>query len=560
MTRGAIGFALGILIGLALGWFAHPKVLSGSTGPLPVSSSDQLPSRSAKQPFENTRATFARLLAQRAQVSSEEPPLHDSPMLLGALETVASVDPIGAARMVIRAGLDEHNETELLRAIARLWFRRDGPSILGALVREGAYEELRPFYHPVFSSVANELPFEALDPIMSLEDAKLRNHLFFNIIFGIRPEDVPRVAQALMELPVKDRQYIVRNMASELASRSPEFTLDWAGSLTSAESAELRQFSMQALAGTDPLRVIELMETGGVEDAAGIAMHALEGLARTDPLGAVSAYERLGDVAEKDRIASGIVRGWADSDPAAAASWLASLGTSGASEALESLARRWAEQDIDAAAAFTSQLPERDRRAWMGVIAASLRYAQPERYLQWIEQFRAEPFYLEMLSAAVWPLERDDPEAAVAFVLRLDPSVRSEPLRHLIEQFARHDPERAAGWLIQIPDEDIRSTSTVQLVRSWVYNAPDQTLQWIETLPAGTVKDDALAAVVAYGQSSVMRSFSRDISNRDTRMVALLSGVMPMDSARTLVALFAEASLDERHWTTLESALTRAPP
>ncbi len=555
MNRGIVGIVCGMLIGAAVGWYARPATSTLVSRATAASANCQSPAVGNHR-FENTRAALARSLDQLGKDPSVAAGrIGSMPAFIELVQTMAWQAPIETARMVMSAGLYEGYESEVLSAVARTWFGRDGTSMIQTLVNEDAYDELKRFYRPVFMVVANERPWEALEPIMALEDHQLRNSLFINLSFGVAADEVPKLAQVLMTLPVSDRQWIVRNVGSELAPKNPDFALTWAPSLTPAEAAELQSWALRTIAQTDPARALALADAGS-RDRGAIETGALEVLARTDPPAAISIYERSDDADEKRNMVSNIVRGWGETDPSAAAQWVASLGANfDLSEALQTLAGTWARQDIDAAAAFTNKLNARDRNTWIISVSQAFMYEDTEQYLQWIEQFRSESFYGLLLNQAVWPMERNNPEAAASYVLALDPSTRSEPLQKLIEQVSEYDPKRAAGWLSQIPDDAIRLASMDRVIQAWSYQAPDDLAQWIDSLAPGAFKDSALAVVVAHSGASDLKSLSNRIVNRDARVQALFSrGVRP-EVAREIVAILHDISLDERQWKALENAL-----
>lgn len=558
MNRSVVGIACGVMIGLVVGWYARPSTATLFTSRVGTQTSADPGVRSDQRRFSNTRSALKQALAQLAINPDQQSHINGMPVVLELVQTMAWAAPIETARMTLDSRLNEGVQTDVLFAIARTWFSRDGAAILQTLANENDYDKLKPFYYPVFAIVANELPFEALDPIMALEDHQLSRYLFTNLASSVPAEEVPRLAQVLMGLPVGERQWIIRNTARDLAGKNPEFALTWAAALTSGEAVELRNSALRALAQTEPMRAFALADGAGPNREA-VELTALEALARTDPQGAIAMYERVDDSNVKQTLASYVARGWGESDPAAAAQWVSSLGGD-QSETLQILARHWAAQDIDAAAAFTNKLNEGDRNTWVNEVAQSFMYEDPERYLQWIDQFRAEPYYGQLLTRAVWPSERTNPEAAVSFVLGLDPSVRSAPLQSLIDQFAEHDPKRAAGWLSQIPDEDIRLASTDSLIQKWNSQSPEDVTQWIDGLPAGTFKDAALAAMVAHTGVSDLKSLSDRIANPDTRIAALFNrGVRP-EVTREIVAILHEIGLDDRQWKALEGALARTSP
>ncbi len=560
MNRVVLGIACGVLIGAAVGRYVHPTGAS-MFGSFTTAAGAACPiAMDGKHRLENTRAALARSLTQLAKdPAAASGRIEDMPGLMDLVRMMARQAPVETARMVMSAGLYEPLESEALSAIALAWFERDGASIIATLVKENAYDELKRFYRPVFAVAATERPFEALGPIMALEDRQLRNSLFVSLCYGIDADELPRLAHALMTLPVRDRQWIVRNVGSEFAQKNPEFALAWAASLTPAEAAELQSWALRSIAQSDPTRALALAGEG-TRDRSAIEIGALEALAHTDPMSAIAIFDKTDDVNEKRSMASYIARGWGASDGAAAAQWVASLSDTNidVAEALQSVANNWAHDDIDAAAAFTNKLDMRYRNSWIISVTQGFMYEDTEKYLQWIEQFRAEPWYPLLLTQEVWPMERDNPEAAISYVLALDPAIRNEPLQKLIEQVSDYDPKRAAGWLSQISDDHMRFASMDRLVAFWSSRSPNDLAEWIDSLPPGAFRDSALATLVAHSGSPDLKSLSSRIESRDSRVQALFSrGVQP-EVAREIVAILHDISLDERQWKALESALASA--
>jgi len=561
MNRGAVGIVGGMLLGAAVGWYVRPATSMLASRATAASTATACHSAVDKHRFENTRAALARTLGHMAKDPSVAAGSLDSmPGLIELVRMTAWDAPIETARMVVSAGLYEGFEAEALRVVARTWFGRDGASIIQTLVNENAYDELKRFYLPVFTVVAVERPFEALEPIMALEDQQLRTWLFTSVSYPVTADEVPKLAQVLMTLQVGERQRIVRNVGSELAQKNPEFALAWTASLTPVEVAALRSQALRTIAQSDPARALSLAAAGG-KDRVGIEIGALEVLAGSDPAGAILVFEESDDVNEKRTMLPHIVRGWATTDAPAAAQWVASLSANfDVSEALQTVAGTWARQDIDAAAAFTNKLSARDRNGWIVSVSQAFMYEDTEQYLQWIEQFRSESFYGLLLNQAVWPLERNNPETAASYVLALDPAIRNEPLQKLIEQVSEYDPQRAAGWLSQISDDSIRLASMDRVILAWNYQAPDDLAQWIDTLPPGAIKDAALAALVAHSGKPNVKSLSDRIVNRDARVQALFSRGVPAEAAREIVAILHDISLDERQWKALENELASVSP
>jgi len=121
-----------------------------------------------------------------------------------------------------------------------------------------------------------------------------------------------------------------------------------------------------------------------------------------------------------------LVRRWAESDPAAAAAWTATLTGPAYVEALEQVAIAWGDAELSAASDWVAGLPEDGAKR---VAMISLGY----------EAARTNP-----LKAV-----------AVACGIPATPE-RDELLAHAVSQWATSDSAAAFDWALQIPDFVLR--------------------------------------------------------------------------------------------------------
>jgi hypothetical protein len=157
--------------------------------------------------------------------------------------------------------------------------------------------------------------------------------------------------------------------------------------------------------------------------------------------------------------------GFASSDPEAAKKWLTENGTPENRWILDrALVTGLARSDFNSASAYIMSLPEKDRGAYVEVLA---------------EQKIKDG----ITSAADWALGLNDP------------SMKSSALQRVADQFTRQDPAQAAAWVKEHASADYAKDAVSSVARQYAEKDPKAAAAWAETLPAGTAQNEAYGRV-----------------------------------------------------------------
>lgn len=232
---------------------------------------------------------------------------------------------------------------------------------------------------------------------------------------------------------------------------------------------------------------------------------------------------------EASRLLQGLVRRWAEVDPAAAATYALGLeGNRAASQAIRSVWGVWARADpgaasdwyfaqlgenparlagtlsdafstlasIDMARALATawQLPEAQGRE---ALKAIVRRASLEGGLGALEPIIAgmSPGYQrsQMIQAIVQEYAVYQPELAVHWINQIDnPSTRADAIDQFAGIWAFDRPADAAGWVMGIQDPTLRARSAASVIRHWSLSDPEAAGNWLLQIPPSKPMDGVL--------------------------------------------------------------------
>ena len=172
----------------------------------------------------------------------------------------------------------------------------------------------------------------------------------------------------------------------------------------------------------------------------------------------------------RDSVAAALAASWARDEPLKAADWAMKLAKpemaeSPANQAAHFAFLRWIHIDRPAALAWLRSQPESPLRASIGTNAAS---------------FLAEAGDLDSAAALCRPNGSKPDQSATA---------------HFVQIYVERDPNAAAAWLATVPNAIDGGTAT-KLLESWYPSDPLAVGRWVENLPAGKGRDEALKALV----------------------------------------------------------------
>ena len=177
----------------------------------------------------------------------------------------------------------------------------------------------------------------------------------------------------------------------------------------------------------------------------------LGGWTAQDPVGAAGFARQavLANPAASVGSALVVVRSWADTDPAAAARWAATLPDPGVrAVAIREGATRWAGADAMAVSAWASALPEDGARdgLWSDLTGLWAR-TNPAQTEAWLTGLPAGPDRDDATAVYIARIARSDPEKALTWARTLTgPDFAAGQVDHVLAQWEQKDAAAARNW------------------------------------------------------------------------------------------------------------------
>jgi len=225
-----------------------------------------------------------------------------------------------------------------------------------------------------------------------------------------------------------------------------------------------------------------------------------------------------------------LIRRWAESDSAAAATWTAELPENRVrGAAFEQVAIAWANTDPAAAVSWVQALPESDSKsAATFALAYEAARTEPILALDLASALPPSPERDDLLAHAVsqwaatdataagnWAIEMPDPAlrgrlvAAVAVAMAEDDGVAAGTLAanalnageeqdrttvSIVQRWTQNSPQAAAEWVAQFPDIPLRMVAMENLLALWSNQDASAVGDWLRELPAGSLRNFGMTA------------------------------------------------------------------
>lgn len=183
-------------------------------------------------------------------------------------------------------------------------------------------------------------------------------------------------------------------------------------------------------------------------------------------LDGTKALAAMKDLGGRDSMfnSAATLAGFASTDPEAAKKWLSENGSDENRWILDrALVTGLARSDFDSASAYVMALEEKDRGAYVEVLA---------------EQKIRDG----ITSAADWALGLSDP------------AMKASALQRVADQFTRQDPAQAAAWIKDHASADYAKDAVGTVARQYAEKDPKSAMTWASTLPA-TAQSEAYGRV-----------------------------------------------------------------
>jgi hypothetical protein len=219
--------------------------------------------------------------------------------------------------------------------------------------------------------------------------------------------------------------------------------------------------------------------------------------AETDPEAALRHVEASPEMARGDRsLVYGLVKGWANADPKAAAEWIfkSGLGMGGEYDVIvEAISRQGGQEELDEwfTAIQKAGAPAKDIQGFAKRISEVKRAFEPEKAADWLDQNMDEPWVAEggFLQSTAHSFAERDPVKAMEWAGKTG---NESAVTSAMSVWCDRDQQAAGEWILNNPDSP-GYTGAVYTYFSGVYRRDkDAARQWAENLPDASLRDKVL--------------------------------------------------------------------
>jgi hypothetical protein len=283
--------------------------------------------------------------------------------------------------------------------------------------------------------------------------------------------DLPAATDAVQKLTNPgDRDYMIQTIAFRLQATDPDAALAWLDNLQVSNQDHTRSTVVAQWAQSDPAAAATYVSSLPTFPSSG-------------------GYNSI--------MAQTVASTWARTDPRAACAWAQKLSGDNKQAALQSAMVAWGRDDPHAVAALWSQLDSdpKTQSFLVPCVASALTKADPQTALLWAGQITSGPLRESALQSVLSGWAQTDPAAAAAYLPNLtDDRSRKAATQQVADHWAAKDPANAARWITTLPESPDKGLVLVSLVNSWTHSDPTSASAWLMQLPAGQNRDLAVRA------------------------------------------------------------------
>ncbi len=205
------------------------------------------------------------------------------------------------------------------------------------------------------------------------------------------------------------------------------------------------------------------------------------------------------DSTTRNRVLPNVFRQLIEEDPTVAADWLRDKPDGFAKyRAINEAGYTFANKAPEMAIALAKEIPEMRDNALSSAFS-TLASRDLDTALRLAEEWKGDSRYENVISRIASGYGRSAPSEALAWANSLDESVRSSAVTSVVGQLAGEDPNLAVkhlGDLNLSQDDPIYQNSLNNIVSNWAHRDPVSAAEWLDTLPASSVRESAFGQIV----------------------------------------------------------------
>jgi hypothetical protein len=353
--------------------------------------------------------------------------------------------------------------------------------------------------------------------------------------------DPPAAARYLERMPFSpERQGIMHSVARSYGRRDPAAALSWARSLP--ERDMVLAAVLGGVAEQDPQRAMDLaFSLNANERMRAVQFIAMTG-ARNDATAEAMANRLLAidDRQLRESVGQMLVSAWSSRSPEGAMRWLLANGEVMPPNVFMQVGQQMAMRDPRNALAQSAQIPAAAREEWMQGVAQGYAQNDPRGAIDWLAQFRGEPWHDRAVTTVAMSIADRDGATAARLIDELGADALPPHLANTVAMnWANRDAAAAAEWALERRSEQERAMAVRSVVTVWSNQDAAAARQWMLRLPQGAIRDGALTTVLvnAAMQKSgaldpgLLNAFTSDAA-RQQAVLQVVQGVAYNDPAR----------------------------
>ncbi len=420
-----------------------------------------------------------------------------SQALEGVAQSWAKTDP-GAALAAVDGLTDPLLRQRFLANVARAWVRLDPDAALAHLqsVDRNAHPEV---YNTLGVQIAQLRPREllALDDSSS---TPANPSVRMAAIQALATQDPELALHAAEALPAGgQRESALAVIARSYGARDADAALAWARSSGDqnrvvavlqgiAQNDVARAIDLAAALDSPALR-LQALQSVVFSGRAAIGSDA-------GPLA-----DRLMALPDADLRSSALrplLAMWAATAPDAAVDWLTTHDFD-ARGTYQQVAQQLARNNPAHAAELTARIPSAAHNEWIQGVAEGYAQTDPQAAAAWLAQYRGDPAYSAAVGAIAAGLATADPAAAAHLLETASDASAAAPRAAYVvaSRWAQRDPQAAASWARDYDAASNQPIAVTAAVSTWAQADATSARAWSLRLPAGPARDAALSALLA---------------------------------------------------------------
>ncbi len=394
----------------------------------------------------------------------------------------------------------EKDRKETLKAIATIH-----PDEALEIIRKMPVTEKKDYFGAVLEAIAGSDPERALELLASEESEGFKAHWPTRRALAELAKRDPLSAVAWFKEHSSDHQWsIVDGLIEGWAEVDPKGALQWIKTekVKGSDPWDLPAGAVfRTWSKNDPFAAINaLFESGDNKLIRQAAPDVLTKAAAADPERTLEFINSRDDLRHDLRLAAmeGIARSLAATDPQRAIELASEIPEKDRYQANYAIGTNLAATDLEAAYEWANGQSGDSRAYALNTIVSSLYRKGNEALMDFIDRTVADGAWngasnrsINGLAQIVLRVARDDEAVAVEWLQGVAASLPEDVFKRSLYFGQRADPELVGALVEALPDSDL-SRPVVDTAASIGIHDPEAAVEWVESLPAGAMKDDAM--------------------------------------------------------------------